>query len=184
MAPPSCALFVVDDAETLAYSRDLAREGDDDEVGPSRRARARGAVFAKTHRRFDSSFSFATQATEGSTTRGLEPHVRDFVARAALDVADERARETNATYLRVVDRFDDVDAHAYATATRCRMILLTSRRGLSGGDEGVRMFFADAHEAYARALMNPMSGEVDGLGESFDRAVRRAAARRFGLPCS
>jgi hypothetical protein len=44
------------------------------------------------------------------------------------------------------------------------------------------MFFADAHEAYARALMNPMSGEVDGLGESFDRAVRRAAARRFGLP--
>lgn len=127
-------------------------------------------------------FVFATQATGGSTTRGLEPHVRDFVARAALDVADERARETNATYLRVVDRFDDVDAHAYATATRCRMILLTSRRGLSGGDEGVRMFFADAHEAYARALMNPMSGEVDGLGESFDRAVRRAAARRFGLP--
>ncbi len=85
-------------------------------------------------------------------------------------------------YLRVVDRFDDVDAHAYATATRCRMILLTSRRGLSGGDEGVRMFFADAHEAYARALMNPMSGEMNGLGESFDRAVRRAAARRFGLP--
>ena len=108
--------------------------------------------------------------------------MRDFVARAALDVADERGRETNATYLRVVDRFDDVDAHAYATATRCRMILLTSRRGLSGGDEGVRMFFADAHEAYARALMNPMSGEMNGLGESFDRAVRRAAARRFGLP--
>ncbi len=184
MAPPSCALFVVDDAETLAYSRDLAREGDDDEVGPSRRARA-GSRF-----REDSPlirfvvFVVATQAPEESTTRGLEPHVRDFVARAALDVADERARETNATYLRVVDRFDDVDAHAYATATRCRMILLTSRRGLSGGDEGVRMFFADAHEAYARALMNPMSGEVDGLGESFDRAVRRAAARRFGLPCS
>lgn len=123
---------------------------------------------------------FATQAT--SSTRGLEAHVRDLVARAALDVADERSWETNATYLRVVDRFDDVDAHAYVTATRCRMILLASRRGLSGGDEGLRMFFADAHEAYATALMNPMSGEVDGLGESFDRAVRRSAARRFGLP--
>jgi len=32
MARLSCALFVVDDAEALVYSRDLARDGDDDEV--------------------------------------------------------------------------------------------------------------------------------------------------------
>ena len=49
---------------------------------------------------------------DAQTRAPLDAPMRELVVRAALDFVDERSWETNATYLRVVDRFNDVDAHA------------------------------------------------------------------------
>jgi len=118
---------------------------------------------------------------DAQTRAPLDAPMRELVVRAALDVVDERSWETNATYLRVVDRFNDVDAHAHCAPTRARMVLLTNGARASGGEDAVRGFFGDVHEAHAIATMNPMLGEDDALGRAFDEAARSAAARRLGV---
>lgn len=107
--------------------------------------------------------------------RGMDDHLHQLVTRGALDFADERSWESSSTNLRVVDRFNELNAYAYCCATRTRFVLLTDARA----DENVRAFFSDVHEAYAVALMNPMLDANAPLGASFGDAVR-LAARRLG----
>ena len=109
-----------------------------------------------------------------------DAHVMELIGRAALDFADARSWESSATYLRLVDRFNDADAHGYRTSGGGRFVLtLRGRLRGNAGDETIRQFFTDAHEAYAIAKMNPMRDEDEDLGEAFDRAVRESFRRRL-----
>eukprot|EP00223_Ostreococcus_mediterraneus_P004426 CAMPEP_0174581936 /NCGR_PEP_ID=MMETSP0929-20130131/5877_1 /TAXON_ID=548131 ORGANISM="Ostreococcus mediterraneus, Strain clade-D-RCC2572" /NCGR_SAMPLE_ID=MMETSP0929 /ASSEMBLY_ACC=CAM_ASM_000573 /LENGTH=171 /DNA_ID=CAMNT_0015763615 /DNA_START=1 /DNA_END=516 /DNA_ORIENTATION=+ len=116
-------------------------------------------------------------ASRATTER--DDYVFELIARGALDFVDERAWESNAAYLKVVDRFNDVNVYAYVTSTRVKFVLCAEMRA----DEPMRAFFADVHEGYCVAMMNPMRDEDAPLdtSEVFQRAVRAAARKRLGV---
>jgi trafficking protein particle complex subunit 2 len=131
-------------------------------------------------------FSFASQVVRelsiddaSCATTERDDYVFELIARGALDFVDERAWESNAAYLKVVDRFNDVNVYAYVTSTRVKFVLCAEMRA----DEPMRAFFADVHEGYCVAMMNPMRDEDAPLdtSEVFQRAVRAAARKRLGV---
>ena len=164
------ALTVVSANDVPIYTRDFTAREDD---GARAEVRLRANVCSNARKMRDRARKTDDDDDDDAQTSApLDAPMRELVVRAALDFVDERSWETNATYLRVVDRFNDVDAHAHCAPTRARMVLLTNGARTSGGEEAVRGFFGEVHEALAIATMNPMLGEDEALGER----VRRASA--------
>ena len=173
------ALTVVSANDVPIYTRDFTAREDD---GARAEVRLRANVCSNARRMRDRARKTDDDDDDddAQTSAPLDAPMRELVVRAALDFVDERSWETNATYLLVVDRFNDVDAHAHCAPTRARMVLLTNGARTSGGEEAVRGFFGEVHEALAIATMNPMLGEDEALGSAFDERARSAAARRLG----
>jgi hypothetical protein len=103
-------------------------------------------------------------------------HLQEFVAHAALDVVDERRWETPQTNLKLVDRFNDLLVYAHVTAGGTRFVLLHDARN----EESVRAFFADVHELYVKAALNPFH-DADAPIEcaAFDDRVRALGRKYF-----
>lgn len=59
-------------------------------------------------------------------------------------------------YLRVVDRFGDQLISAFVTASNHRFLLLHDTKH----EDGVKSFFADLHELFIKATLNPLY--IDG----------------------
>ena len=159
------ALTVVSANDVPIYARDFTAREDDGaraEVRPEgERVRANEGKNARR-----ALGRLTTTTTTRETRAPLDAPMRELVVRAALDVVDERSWETNATYLRVVDRFNDVDAHAHCAPTRARMVLLTNgARGERRRGRGARIFRRRAR------------GARDRDDESDARRGRRAGAR-------
>lgn len=101
-----------------------------------------------------------------------------LVLNAALDAVDEAAWATRDSYLRTVDTFNDLVVSAYITAAGVRLLLLHDGRGAS--EEGVRAFFVDVHELWARVALNPLYTEGEPVTSAvFHDRVGTAAARRW-----
>lgn len=110
--------------------------------------------------------------------------MHQFVLHAALDALDDAAWASAARgdcHLRQVDRFNALVVSAYVTPGGARMLLLHDGRP---HDDSVRSFFLEAHDAYARAALNPLQAPGARLvpGRAFDARVRAAARRALGAP--
>jgi len=54
-------------------------------------------------------------------------------------------------YLKIVDKFNELNISAYVTASNIRLVLVHDARN----DDGIRNFFGDVHELLVKAMMNP-----------------------------
>ena len=175
-------LFTVINADDVpVYAADLANAN---EAGEAVRASAHRARSSRRLTDEDDDVSFVSQdarahAIDAERDAERDDYVLELIARGALDFVDERSWESNAAYLKVVDRFNDVNVYAYVTSTQIKFILCAEMRA----DEPIRAFFADVHEGYCVAMMNPMRDEDAALdtSDAFRRAVRAAARKRLGV---
>jgi len=107
------------------------------------------------------------------------PHLDQFIIHTAMDVVDELVWQTNAMYLKAVDKFTEFQVSTYVTAGHIRFMLLHKQRN----EDRIRNFFVELHEVYLKTLLNPFY-EANGLitFSSFDYSVRSAAKKHLLSP--
>lgn len=102
-------------------------------------------------------------------------HQHQFILHAALDIVEDLAWTTNATFLKSVDKFNDLTVSVYVTAGQTKLMLLHDSRN----EDGIRNFFQEVYELYIKILLNPLY--VPGsriMSPYFDTRVR-ALARKY-----
>ncbi|CAM9679862.1 unnamed protein product [Ascophyllum nodosum] len=102
-------------------------------------------------------------------------HLNQFIVHSALDMVDRKQWSTPATYLRLVDKFNEQNVSAFLTAGGAKLMLLHDGRA----DDAIRSFFAEVHELYVKLLMNPFYAyDSPIVSPAFDQRVK-ALARKF-----
>ena len=100
-----------------------------------------------------------------------------FVLHAALDAVDRAINTSNATFLKVVDRHNELLVSAYVTAGGARLLLLHDGRS----EDSTRVFFTEVHELYVKTLLNPFYHPLSRIGsKDFDERVKVLARRYLG----
>jgi hypothetical protein len=95
-----------------------------------------------------------------------------FILHAALDLVDEMQWKTQTTFLRTIDRYNDLFISAMVTHGSVRMLLLHEAKN----DEAIRSFFTEVHELYIRVLLNPFYDVNTRIkSPSFDSRVKLIA---------
>ena len=105
-------------------------------------------------------------------------YLHQFILHSSLDMVQSAMWINSATYLRVVDRFNALQISAYITPGGMTLLLLHNGKG----EDTVRAFFVEAHDVYAKHMMNPFS-TYDGpiVSPHFDIAIRQLARRHLGV---
>jgi len=81
------------------------------------------------------------------------------------------------SYLKVVDRHNELLVSAYVTPGGGRFMLLHDGRN----DDGIRGFCAEVHELYVKVLLNPFYTPHTRIeSRDFDARVRALARRYIG----
>ena len=95
-----------------------------------------------------------------------------FILHASLDLVDEMQWKTNTTFLKAVDKYNDLYISAYVTPGSVRFLLLHEAKN----EDAVKSFFADVHELYIRVLQNPFYEPNTRIESSaFDARVKLSA---------
>eukprot|EP00792_Barthelona_sp_PAP020_P009249 TRINITY_DN3281_c2_g6_i1.p1 TRINITY_DN3281_c2_g6~~TRINITY_DN3281_c2_g6_i1.p1 ORF type:complete len:156 (+),score=34.07 TRINITY_DN3281_c2_g6_i1:32-469(+) len=85
----------------------------------------------------------------------------DFVVHSSIDIIEEIQANTSKMFLKCVDQFQNKFVYAYVTANHTKFILLYSTtdsiKPNSRTEENIKNFFMETHEAYVKALLNPLN---------------------------
>lgn len=103
-----------------------------------------------------------------------------FVLHAALDMVDLAmwSPSSPGTYLKVVDRHNELLVSAHVTAGGARFMLLHDARN----EDGIRGFFSEVHELYVKLLLNPFYAPHSRIeSKDFDARVRALARKYLGM---
>jgi trafficking protein particle complex subunit 2 len=104
-------------------------------------------------------------------------YLHQFVAHSSIDVIETSMWTNDFCYLKLVDKFDSYCTSAYVTLGGRYFLLLHDGRD----EDQLRLFFQEAHDIYARYLMNPFI-EADGPISCIDfDSMIGAAARKLSL---
>jgi len=115
----------------------------------------------------------AALAGEGSAGDELA-YLHQFILHSSLDLVKSAMESSSATYLKVVDKFNNSQISAYVTPGGTVFLLL--HRGRS--EEVIRYFFIEVHDLYARHVLNPLAQlEAPIASARFDTLVHAAARR-------
>lgn len=110
------------------------------------------------------------------TIKGDPNYMQELIAYASLDMVDSKELETNAMYLKQVDKFNNNTIHCFVTPGRMRFLLLHQ----GTGDDTIRNFFTEVYEFYVKALMNPFLDKNSKITSSnFDAAVAASIKKHF-----
>ena len=94
-----------------------------------------------------------TRGSADGAARQLENDrtLHQFIAHASLDMVERMAPTVNGPYLKVVDRYGEWLVSAFIASSGDRLLLLHDARN----EDGIRQFFAEAHELWTRLSLNP-----------------------------
>eukprot|EP00730_Choanoeca_flexa_P005175 TRINITY_DN11896_c0_g2_i1.p1 TRINITY_DN11896_c0_g2~~TRINITY_DN11896_c0_g2_i1.p1 ORF type:complete len:141 (+),score=34.25 TRINITY_DN11896_c0_g2_i1:76-498(+) len=94
---------------------------------------------------------FGTHTREKPVDKEDQRHLHQFIIHSALDQVDAAVWTTNATNLKVVDRFNEWYISAYVTGTATRFMLMHDQKQ----DDSIKAFFQELQELYIKASLNP-----------------------------
>eukprot|EP01024_Parvocaulis_polyphysoides_P054295 TRINITY_DN5479_c0_g1_i1.p3 TRINITY_DN5479_c0_g1~~TRINITY_DN5479_c0_g1_i1.p3 ORF type:complete len:142 (+),score=10.93 TRINITY_DN5479_c0_g1_i1:39-464(+) len=101
-------------------------------------------------------------------------HLHQFVLYAALDPVDDIVWTTQNNYLRVVDRFNNLQVTCFTTAGHIRFLLLHEGKN----EESMKTFFNEVYELYLRVMLNPFHSPTKKItSKKFDEKIRQLALR-------
>ncbi|CAM9211964.1 unnamed protein product [Scytosiphon promiscuus] len=101
-------------------------------------------------------------------------HLNQFIVHSALDMVERKQWSTPATYLRLVDKFNEQNVSAFLTAGGAKLMLLHDGRT----DDAIRGFFSEVHELYVKLLMNPFYAyDSPVISPAFDQRVKALARK-------
>ena len=105
-------------------------------------------------------------------------YLHQFILHSSLDLINTTMWTNNSTFLRVVDRFNSLQISAYVTPGGVTLLLLHNGKG----EDAVRSFFIEAHDLYAKYVMNPFSVyDAPIVSPQFDVYIRQFARRYLGV---
>jgi len=112
-------------------------------------------------------------AGEGPTGNELA-YLHQFILHSSLDLVKSAMEGSSATYLKVVDRFNNSQISAYVTPGGTVFLLLHQGRS----EEVIRYFFIEIHDLYSRHVLNPLARlDAPIASARFDSLVHAAARR-------
>lgn len=115
------------------------------------------------------------EAEFGSNGKDDLSYLHQFILHSSLDLVENTMWTNNQTFLRVVDRFNNLMVSAYITPGGAYFLLLHDGRN----EDAIRGFFTEAHEVYVKQMMSPFSSFDSPIGSGqFDTQIR-GIARRF-----
>ena len=98
-------------------------------------------------------------------------YMSQFILHASLDLVDEIQWKTPTTFLKTIDRYNDLHISAYVTPGSVRFLLLHEAKN----EDAVRSFFQDVHELYIKVLLNPFYDHGRIKSAAFDAKVKLSA---------
>ncbi|KAI8390906.1 trafficking protein-like protein particle complex subunit 2 [Radiomyces spectabilis] len=119
--------------------------------------------------------SSRSSAFTDANRRDDHKHLNQFIIHAALDVVEEVQWNTQAMYLKSVDRFNEHFVSAFVTAANVKFMLLHDQKS----EDSIKNFFNEVYELYIKILMNPFYEQNSLIANpQFDNRVK-TVARRF-----
>lgn len=105
---------------------------------------------------------------------GAGQYLQQFILHSSLDMLHATMFTNSATFLRVIDRFNALLVSAYVTPGGTAMLLLHNGKG----EDAVRAFFQDAHEVFAKHMMNPFATfDTPITSPAFDSEIKSLAKK-------
>ncbi|KAI9308498.1 trafficking protein particle complex subunit 2-like protein [Cunninghamella echinulata] len=109
------------------------------------------------------------------SNRDDHKHLNQFIVHAALDVVEEVQWNTQAMYLKSIDRFNEHYVSCFVTAGNIKLMLLHDQKS----EDSIKNFFNEVYEQYIKVLMNPFYEKNSTItSPPFDNRVKMIA-RRF-----
>ncbi len=105
-------------------------------------------------------------------------YLHQFILHSSLDMLQTVMWTNSATFLRVIDRFNSLQISAYLTPGGATLLLLHNGKG----EDVVRAFFTEAHDLYAKHMLNPFSiYEAPIVSPFFDFNIRQLGKRHLNV---
>ena len=103
-------------------------------------------------------------------------YLHQFVLHSSLDMVQSAMESNAATYLKVVDRFNNSQVSAYVTPGGAIFLLLHNGKA----EDVTRNFFIETHELYVRHITNPLI-QLDApiVSPKFDEMLHRIAQKLY-----
>eukprot|EP00808_Paulinella_micropora_P007237 g10463.t1 len=100
-----------------------------------------------------------------------------FIIHAALDCVDQKLDSSQSTFLKIVDKFNDVVISAFVTPGHTKFMLL---HGPKTDENSTKGFFTEVYELYLKILLNPFYEKNTMIQSSlFDLRVKQAGERHL-----
>ena len=80
-------------------------------------------------------------------------YLHQFILHSSLDMVQSSMVSNNATFLKVVDRFNSSQVSAYLTPGGAKFLLLHGGKG----EDAIRHFFVEVHEFYVKHILCPFT---------------------------
>eukprot|EP01041_Mallomonas_annulata_P007638 gene7638-15631_t len=105
-------------------------------------------------------------------------YLHQFILHSSLDLIENAMWINSATFLRVVDRFNNLMVSAYVTPGGAYLLLLHDGRS----EDSIRGFFIEAHDIYVKYMMNPFATFDSPIySQQFDSHIRGISRRLLSL---